>query len=231
MRIALPKGRLLSGVERVLERAGYRKVPNDNERNYTILLDHGDTQHTAKLLKPRAIPQLLALGRFDVGFCGIDLIREAHVEDETTDALDLDCNRVRIVVAAPLALADIATHPPRRPILIASEYPNLASAWAFTNGLAHILVHTYGSTEAYAPDDADIIVDCVETGATLAANGLVELAALCESTTHCMVSARAYRDPARREAIEVFVNDIEGASCFPQITITRVAPRAEKKET
>jgi ATP phosphoribosyltransferase len=54
-------------------------------------------------------------------------------------------------------------------------------------GLAHVVLRSHGTTEAYLPDIADVIVDCVETGATLAANGLVVVEELFDSTTWLVV--------------------------------------------
>ena len=61
---------------------------------------------------------------------------------------------------------------PKRPLLIATEYPRIAEKWAYSKNLSHTILMTYGSTEAFAGGIADIIVDCVDTGQTLKANGI-----------------------------------------------------------
>lgn len=191
VRVALPKGRLLEGVEQVLQRAGLR---------FTFASDRGYTGQanepglTAKLIKARAVPLMVALGNFQLGFCGLDLVREADYE-QVVPLLDLGLNPVTLVVAVPASRADVLQNPPRRPLLIATEYERLADAWALQRGLAHITVQTHGSTEAYAPDDADVVLDCVETGRTMEANDLVQVERLVRSSTHLVANRMALDDP------------------------------------
>lgn len=192
MRMVLPKGRLLEGVISALEQVGVRFDLVD--RNYSPRCS--DDAIEAKLLKVRAIPQLVALGNFDVGFCGLDLVREADYDD-VVPLVDLGCNAVDIVVAVAKKDANILQCPPRRPLLIATEYEQLANRWAFDHNLAHIVIQTYGSTEGYAPADADIVFDCRETGRTLAANDLVVIETLMSSSTWCVVNRRALADEQR----------------------------------
>ena len=59
-----------------------------------------------------------------------------------------------------------------------------------------IAVNTTGSTEAYPPEDADIVVDVVETGNSLKANGLIEVETLIKSATHAVSTRAAMNDPA-----------------------------------
>src|SRR5262249_14710410 len=132
-------------------------------------------------LKPRSIPAMVAHGLLDLGLCGRDLVHEADVADQVDVAVDLGTHRVRIVAAA--ADPRVVSHPPARPLVVATEFPLLADRWATGRNLAHWCVNTWGSTEAWVPAHADLCVDVVETGATLAQNGLVELETLLESTT------------------------------------------------
>jgi ATP phosphoribosyltransferase len=110
--------------------------------------------------------------------------------------LDLGLNRVRIVVATPAAKAGILDAPPPRPLVVATEYPNVAERWMMARGLAHVVLRSHGSTEAYLPDIADVIIDCVETGATLAANGLVGVEELFDSSTWVVVHRDVLARPA-----------------------------------
>jgi ATP phosphoribosyltransferase len=87
----------------------------------------------------------------------------------------------------------IVRHPPRRPITIATEFPYLSSKWAFAHNLAHICLHTWGSTEAWAPEFADIVIDVVESGLTMEANGLTVLDTILKSAT--VLIERVERSP------------------------------------
>jgi ATP phosphoribosyltransferase len=95
--------------------------------------------------------------------------------------VDLGLQRVRLLAAA--ADPHILEQPPPRPLAIATEFPLIADRWATARNLAHICLHTWGSTEAWAPTYADLVVDVVETGETMAANGLSVLDELLVSTT------------------------------------------------
>lgn len=204
MRIALPKGRLFTEVYELLKRAGFN-FEFRSERDYRPVC--GNTFVDAKLLKPRAIPQLLALGLFDVGFCGLDLIADADYEN-VVPLLDLGFSRVELVVAVPRGKEDFLRNPPKRPILIATEYEHLADKWALKHNLAHIIMQTYGSTEAYAPEDADIIFDCFETGKTIEANGLVVVEEIMTSATCLAVSESSLKDSVKESAIKEMVKMI-----------------------
>jgi len=190
VRLVLPKGRLLDGVVAALDRVGLTFAFVD--RNYRPTCS--DPSVRAKLLKVRAIPQLVALGNFDGGFCGLDLVREADYED-VVPLVDLGLNAVQIVVAVPAGRPSVLDAPPRRPVLVATEYERLADRWALGRNLAHITIQTYGSTEGYAPDDADVVFDCRETGRTLAANDLVVVETLMDSSTWLVANRRSLADP------------------------------------
>lgn len=204
--MALPKGRLLGGehegVLGRLARAGL-SFHFASARDYRPICSEANV--AAKLVKARVVPQIVALGNMDVGFCGLDLALDSDYE-QVAVLNDLGLNRVEIVVAVPRGMEDIVASPPPRPLLIATEYEHLADRWATERNLAHIVLQTHGSTEAYAPEDADIIIDCVETGATLAANGLVRIERLFSSTTHLVANRVALEDGAKGEAIRALAS-------------------------
>jgi ATP phosphoribosyltransferase len=202
MRMAMPKGRLLDGVSDRLRRAGVT-LTFLNERDYRPKASGAALD--VKLVKARVVPQLVALGQFQVGFAGLDLVREADYEQVVAVA-DLGLNPVRIVVAVPQDRVGLLDAPPRRPVVIATEYERIADRWALARNLAHIVIQTYGSTEAYAPEDADIVIDCVETGTTMAANGLVIIEELFRSTTHLVANRAALEDDSTRPSIEALTH-------------------------
>lgn len=195
VRIALPNGRLFPSALAAFRRfdSGTKLPAHRSYRMYPSL-----PGVDARIVKTRAIPQLVALGMFDAGYCGTDLVVEQGVEHLVSLAVDLREDQVQIVAGA--ARADILTNPPKRPLVIASEYPRLASEWAHAKGLAHIVLQTYGSTEGYVPDLADVAVDCLATGETMQANGLVVVDRIRDSSTHLIVNAS--RASAVRSLIE-----------------------------
>lgn len=206
IRILLPKGRLLPGVTDVLSRIGMTFV-YANDRDYKPSVLSKDETYFARVVKPRAIPQLLALEQFEVGFVGRDIICEADYEPLEI-MLDLGLNSVELVVAVAKGNENILSNPPKRPLVIATEYESLAHRWAIDRGLSHICVQTYGSTEGFAPDIADIVFDCSETGKTIEANGLVVIDRLMKSST-CLVANQRRMNFGQRIVLRKLVRQLQ----------------------
>lgn len=205
IRLALPKGRLLDNVLKLLSEINVNfKFKND--RDYNPIAN--DKEITAKVVKVRAIPQLLALGQFTVGFAGLDLIKESGY-DGIKPLLDLGLNPVRLVVAVHKEQKDILLNPPKRPILIATEYEHIAHEWAMKNNLSHIIIQTWGSTEAFAPDDADIIFDNIDTGRTMDANNLIVIDEILHSSTYLVVNSEAYKQKNIKKKVDYLIKNLK----------------------
>lgn len=195
LRIALPKGRMQSAVELLLAEAGL--APRETARNYRPRLPLADCE--VKRLKPQNIVEMLALGTRDVGFAGADWVAELGLA--LVEVLDTELDPVEVVAAAPGALL-VDGRLPARPLVIASEYVELARAWARRSELDATVVRSFGATEVFPPEDADLIVDNSASGATLRANELVVVARVMSSSTRLYASPAAWQDPARRARIE-----------------------------
>ncbi len=200
LRFALPKGRMQGGIERLLADAGLPVRGSKRGYRPTIPLPGA----TAKLLKPKNVVPMLAAGTRDVGFCGSDLVAELGAEGSVIELLDTGLDPVRIVAAAPTGLLD-SGRLPRRPLVVATEYEGLTRAWLDDRGLDGRILRTYGATEVFPPEDADLIVDNTATGATLAAQGLLVVDELMRSSTRVYASAAAWADPERRTGLEDLV--------------------------
>ncbi|KPK03978.1 MAG: ATP phosphoribosyltransferase, partial [Gemmatimonas sp. SG8_28] len=83
-----------------------------------------------------------------------------------------------------------------------SEYDRLTHRWIAQRGMRAEFVLSYGATEVFPPEDADVIVDVTQTGATLRANGLVIMDELMRSSTRLYASPQALADPTKRQRIE-----------------------------
>ena len=152
MRIALPKGRMFDEIVSLLKGAGI-SIRN-SERGYRPQLSLPNTD--AKMLKPRNVISMLAAGARDFGFAGADWIYEMGVDIH--EVLDTQLNPVQLVVAAPHeVLIDGAL--PKRHLVVASEYPKMAADWIKENNLDAEVLTTYGATEVFPPEDADLIID------------------------------------------------------------------------
>lgn len=195
IKLAIPKGRMFEGVRRLLADGGLDISATERGYRPSISL----SGFGVKLLKPRAIVEMLAAGSRDVGFAGADWVRETGAD--LVEVVDTGLNRVRLVAAAPASLLEQGRLP-GRPLIVASEYEQIARAWIDERGLDASLLRSYGATEVLPPEDADCIIDNTATGATLAANGLVIIDELMTSSTRLYASRAAMDDPAKRDQID-----------------------------
>ena len=198
LRLALPKGRMQDGVFRLLADAGVQVSLDGRGYRPTVSLPGFD----AKLLKPQNIVEMLHVGSRDLGFAGADWVAELQVD--LVELLDTGLNPVRLVAAAPNDLL-VDGKLPAQPLVVASEYERLTTAWIAAQGLDAEFVRSYGATEVFPPEDADCIVDNTATGATLIENRLTIVDVLMESSTRLYANPRALDDPWRRENVDRLV--------------------------
>lgn len=224
LRLALPKGRMQAAVEALLADAGLALKASDRSYRPGLSLAGFET----KLLKPQNIVEMLALGTRDLGFAGADWVRELGADP--VEVLDTGLDPVEIVAAAPRALlVDGAL--PRRPLVIASEYVALARAWAQERELEATVVRSFGATEVFPPEDADLIVDNSASGATLRANELEVVARLLGSSTRLYASRRAWNEPAQRARIERFALLLEAVLAARKRVMLELNVPATRLET
>ncbi|MBI4500333.1 MAG: ATP phosphoribosyltransferase [Gemmatimonadetes bacterium] len=189
--LALPKGRMFSSLIALLGQAGL--VVKEYERSYRPKAN--DPRVELKILKPQNIPALVELGRHDLGFTGHDWIAESGCRVELLD--DLGLEPVDIVAAATEGWV-----PPQgggAPLVVASEYENLSRRFLEQKGWPYRFVRSYGATEVFPPEDADLIVDNSATGQTLRENGLVVVERLLSSSTRFIGSDSSLCRPDVRQ--------------------------------
>lgn len=195
LRLAIPKGRLEGAVLELMKDVGLD--PGRNARSYRPTVTAPDI--AVKMFKPQNISSLVGLGSADAGFTGGDWVKESGAD--VTDILDLGFNPVRIVAAVGgenESLDDLEG----RHVVVASEYERITREFMEARGFEYTFVRSYGATEVFPPEDADMIVDNVSTGATLLSHGLRVVADLMTSTTRFIASPAALADPVRRGRIE-----------------------------
>lgn len=207
LKLALPKGRMQTGVLQLLGEAGIKVKVDERGYRPTVSLDHVD----AKILKPQNIVGMLHAGARDLGFAGADWVAELGVSPEEAGAdglvtlLDTQLDPVRIVAAAPESLLVEGRLPSGRSFVVASEYERLTRAWIERRGLSGSFLRSWGATEVLPPEDADVIVDNCATGSTLRANQLAILEDLMTSSTRLFAWPRALDDRHKRARIEDLV--------------------------
>lgn len=196
--LAVPKGRMETGVFNLLSAAGIEI--HVGQRGYRPVLSEPGFE--VKLLKPQNIVEMLGAGTRDIGFAGADWVAEQQAD--LIELLDTGLDPVRIVAAAAESLLEDGALP-RRELVVASEYERLTRSWIDERGLDATFVRSYGATEVFPPEDADVIVDNTATGETLVANGLAVVDELMTSSTRLYASQRAVADPEKKTAIDGLV--------------------------
>jgi ATP phosphoribosyltransferase len=198
LQLAIPKGRMHEGVARLLAEAGIHLT--QTVRSYRPHVNLPDCE--VKILKPQSIVEMLHAGSRDVGFAGADWV--AELDGDLVELVDTGLDPVRVVAAAPASLVRDGALP-RGPLVVASEYERLTRRWIAERGLDATFVRSYGATEVFPPEDADLIVDNTATGSTLEANNLVVVDELMTSSTRLYANPDALNRPERRRAIDALV--------------------------
>lgn len=174
LNIALSKGRILEESLPLLARAGIDPVEDLLSSRKLVV----DTAHPdVKLIVIRAsdVPTYVRYGAADLGFAGKDVLME-YDGDDLYELLDLNIARCRLIVAEPnqLAVRDDPRNWTR--LRIATKYVETTRRHFAAKGIQTDVIKLYGSMElAPLVGLSDRIVDLVNTGKTLNANGLVEV--------------------------------------------------------
>jgi ATP phosphoribosyltransferase len=198
LRLAVPKGRMYDGVTRLLGDAGIHLTQTVRSYRPHISLDGCEV----KVLKPQTIVEMLHAGSRDLGFAGADWV--AELDGSLVELADTGLDPVRVVAAAPVDLVPEGQLP-SGPLVVASEYENLTRRWIADRCPEATFVRSYGATEVFPPEDADLIVDNTATGSTLEANNLRIIDQLMTSSTRLYANPRALEQPDRRAIIDDIV--------------------------
>jgi ATP phosphoribosyltransferase len=192
--LALPKGRLLRPALELLGRAGLDGIPPGESRK----LIFADAARGLRflILKPMDVPTYVEYGAADLGIVGKDVLEEQ--EPDVYEPLDLGFGQCRLVVAEPQALWERDDPSKWSWVRVATKYPNLARRYFADRGIQVEVVRLDGSIElAPLVGLAERIVDLVQSGETLRANGLVEVAEIMRSTARLIVNRAAQKTAYR----------------------------------
>ncbi|MGG5820069.1 ATP phosphoribosyltransferase [Falsiroseomonas sp. HW251] len=197
--LALPKGRILKELAPVMARAGIVPAADFADENSRRL--RFETNHPGlDVVRVRSfdVATFVAHGAAQIGVCGADVLMEFD-DDQIYAPLDLGIGRCRVSVAEPVESAgqDLAT---ASRVSVATKYPQIAHRHFAQRGIQAEVVHLNGAMElAPALGLARVIVDLVQTGSTLKANGLVETDVIANVTSRLIVNRTALK--TRPEAI------------------------------
>ncbi|HTU54733.1 MAG TPA: ATP phosphoribosyltransferase [Acetobacteraceae bacterium] len=197
--LALPKGRILDECAPLLARAGIRPAPDyADEASRRLRFPTDDPGLDVVRVRPFDVATFVAFGAAALGICGADVLMEFDYS-EIYAPLDLGIGACRMVVAEPAAnldAKDAGSEDLRRlsRVRVATKYPNTARRHFAARGIQADVVTLNGSVElAPGLGIAGRIVDLVQTGSTLAANGLVISEVIAPITSRLIVNRSALK--------------------------------------
>ncbi|TGG90765.1 ATP phosphoribosyltransferase [Natronospirillum operosum] len=190
--IALSKGRILKETLPLLAQAGIEPAENIHTSRKLIFETN---QPGVRLIVIRAtdVPTYVEYGVADLGVSGKDVLME-HGAQEMYELLDLNIARCRLMTAA------LKGHVmPEGRMRVATKFVQVARRYYAEKGRQVDIIKLYGGMEL-APilDLADCIVDIVDTGGTLRANGLEPLDHIADISTRLVASRAGYKTKAAR---------------------------------
>jgi ATP phosphoribosyltransferase len=192
--LALPKGRILKEVQPLLAAAGL--VPgsdfhDEDSRHLRFPTNHPNLDVVR--VRPFDVATFVAHGGAQIGICGADVLMEFDYP-EIYAPLDLGVGRCRVSVAGPAddPIAEEVSRLSR--VTVATKYPGIAQRHFAARGVQAEIVHLNGAMElAPSLGLARVIVDLVQTGSTLKANGLVEREVIAQVTSRLIVNRTALK--------------------------------------
>jgi ATP phosphoribosyltransferase len=192
--LALPKGRILDECAPLLARAGIRPAPDyADEASRRLRFPTDDPGLDVVRVRPFDVATFVAFGAAALGICGADVLMEFDYS-EIYAPLDLGIGACRMVVAEPQDAAGAEDLRRLSRVRVATKYPNTARRHFAARGIQADVVTLNGSVElAPGLGIAGRIVDLVQTGSTLAANGLVVSEVIAPVTSRLIVNRSALK--------------------------------------
>ncbi len=203
--LALPKGRILNEAGPLLARAGiFPEADYADESSRRLRFPTNHPGLDAIRVRSFDVATFVAFGAADLGICGGDVLMEFDYP-EVYAPLDLGIGKCRISVAEPKDEAGQTDLARQSHIRVASKYPNLAKKHFAAKGVQAEIVALNGSMElAPGLGLSRLIVDLVQTGSTLKANGLVETDVIAHVSSRLIVNRIALK--TRPDEIGAWIN-------------------------
>ena len=201
--IALTKGRILDEVLPLLEEAGIMPAEDLNSSR-KLIFDSNLEGVQLMVLRGSDVPTYVELGSADIGITGKDILME-NGSDGYYEPLDLKLATCRLMTAAPVNQKET----PKR-LRVASKFANIAKNYFSEQGRQVDIIKLNGALElAPIMGLADCIVDIVDTGKTLKANGLEPREHIADVSTRVIVNKAAMK--IKHDNIQSLLERLEAA--------------------
>jgi ATP phosphoribosyltransferase len=211
LKIGLPKGSLQEATFKMFRKAGFN-VNLPSERSYFPSIDDAEVEPV--LLRAQEMSRYVQDGALDCGITGNDWILENNSDvARITDLIyaKQSLNKVRWVLAVPQdsGLKTVKELAGKR---VATELVNVTESFFKKNKVKVEVEFSWGATEVKVSAGlVDAIVELTETGRSLRANKLIEIATVCESTTQFIANKASFKDSWKRSKMEQITLLLKGA--------------------
>jgi ATP phosphoribosyltransferase len=221
VRLALPDGHQQSHVCRIFDKVGIKvdDYPSQTENRRPTSNMEG---YFIKVIRPQDMPLQIANGNFDLAITGRDWLIDHKYQFPNSpieEVLDLKYGWVKIVAVIDqnLPIENISEwwqYCSRNQITcrVATEYTNIADRYVRDNRIdRYRIIPTWGATEGFLPEDADLLIENTETGGTIARHNLRIIDKLFESTACLIGSTRKINNPVKIKRMEDLVKALKNA--------------------
>ena len=224
LRLALPDGHAQSHTIAALKMAGVRVF--GYEDGTVVRRPQIDVPGVeVKVIRPQDMPQQIAIGQFDLAVTGRDVLFDHLVQFPSSpveEIIDLRRSVYGLAVIVKDVQADtvagaLAEWRARSdaPIRVASEFPNIADHFARERHFGrYSVIPIQGASEGFVPEDADILIEGIETGASIRANKLTILERFFEST-NCVIANKQRPEGPLRATYDSLVETLRRGAAEP----------------
>ncbi|MFQ5468825.1 MAG: ATP phosphoribosyltransferase [Gammaproteobacteria bacterium] len=201
--IAVSKGRIFKETLPLLAHAGI-EPRDDPEKSRKLILDTNHDEIKLVVIRAADVPTFVEYGAADLGVAGKDVLDE-YGGNGLYEPLDLRIARCKMMLAGPAARVRKGTR-----LRIATKYVHTAMRYFAAKGEQVEIIKLYGSMElAPIVGLADRIVDLVDTGNTLKANGLVPLEHIADISSRLIVNKASMK--MKHNKVQQYINLIAEA--------------------
>ncbi len=209
--IAISKGRIYEEALPLLASADIKPL-DDPKKSRKLILDTNQPHVKLVIIRATDVPTFVEYGAADLGIAGKDVLLE-HDSDNLYEPLDLGIAKCRLMTAMPNEMTSL----PRR-VRVATKYVKTAHRYFASLGVQAELIKLYGSMElAPLVGLADCIVDLVDTGNTLKANGLSPRELITDISSWLVVNKAAMK--MKHALIKTLIDQLERTVTSQQTSI------------
>ncbi|MDP9237078.1 MAG: ATP phosphoribosyltransferase [Chloroflexota bacterium] len=224
LRLALPDGHAQSHTIAALKMAGVRVF--GYEDGTVVRRPKTDIEGVeVKVIRPQDMPQQVAIGQFDLAITGRDWLFDHLVQFPSSpveEIVDLRRSVYGLAAIVKDVSADNVAGALREwrsrsdaPIRVASEYPNIADHFARERHFGrYSVIAIAGASEGFVPEDAEILIEGIDTGSSVRANKLTVLERFFEST-NCVIANKVRPQGHLRAAYDTLVERLRRGAAEP----------------